>query len=169
MVEIRDAEVPNDIDAVVRLWRDYLTWGNDEMEARHGFRLPVEETVQHDVETIAKFMPPDGRLLLASEGETAIGTAAMRRVGPDAAEIKRMWVDPSRRRGGIGRTMLDRLVEAAADAGYERIVLDSPDFMTAAHALYRTRGFYDTAPYTESEIPSEYHSYWIFMQRQLKR
>jgi ribosomal protein S18 acetylase RimI-like enzyme len=69
----------------------------------------------------------------------------MQRVGADTAEIKRMWVDPSWRRTGIGRTMLDRLVEAASEAGYERVVLDSPDFMTAAHALYRARGFEDVA------------------------
>ncbi len=169
MIEIRDAELPKDIDAAAGLWLDYLMWGNDEMESRHGFRLPVEETVQHDVETIGKFEPPDGRLLLTFDDDAAIGTAAMRRVGPDIAEIKRMWVDPSRRRTGIGRTMLDRLLEAASEAGYERIVLDSPDFMTAAHALYRAWGFEDTTPYPETEIPPEYHSYWVFMERRLKR
>ncbi len=121
------------------------------------------------METIGKFEPPDGRLLLALDDDVAIGTAAMRRIGPETAEIKRMWVDPSRRRTGIGRTMLDRLVEAASDAGYNRIVLDSPDFMTPAHALYRARAFEDTSPYAETEIPPEYHSYWVFMERRLRR
>jgi len=167
--QIRDAEIPIDADAVARLWLDYLTWGNDEMEAKHGFRLPVGEAIRHDLETIGKFEPPDGRLLLAVDDDAAIGTAALRRVGPDTAEIKRMWVDPSKRRSGIGRSMLDRLLEAANDAGYARVVLDSPDFMIAAHALYRTRGFQDTIPYAQSEIPPEYHSYWVFMERRLRR
>lgn len=123
--------------------------------------------IERDIETIAKFQPPSGRLLLAFADGIATGTAAMRRVGPDAAEIKRMWVDPSRRRGGIGRTMLDRLIESATVAGYARIVLDSPDFMTAAHTLYRSSGFTDTRAYPESEIPPEYHSYWVFMERLL--
>ena len=169
MTLIRSAEIPNDTAAVARLWLDYLTWGNDEMGAKHGFRLPVEDAVRHDLETIGKFEPPDGRLLLAVEGDAAVGTAALRRIGPDTAEIKRMWVDPSKRRGGIGRAMLDRLLEAANNAAYARVVLDSPDFMTAAHALYRTRGFEDTIPYAESEIPPEYHSYWVFMERRLPR
>jgi GNAT superfamily N-acetyltransferase len=167
MVEIKDATPPGDIDDVARLWRDYLSWGNDEMEARHGFRLPVEEAVQHDVATIGKFEPPDGRLLLAFVDDRAIGTAAMRRIGPDTAEIKRMWVDPSERRGGIGRAMLDRLLEAASDARYSRIVLDSPDFMTDAHRLYRARGFTDREPYPETEIPPELHSHWVFTERRL--
>jgi GNAT superfamily N-acetyltransferase len=167
MIEIRDAELPADIDDVERLWLEYLHWGNEELESRHGFRLPVDEAVERDLATIDKFEPPDGRLLLAVAGGVAIGTAAMRRIGPDTAEIKRMWVDPSRRRTGIGRAMLDLLIEAASNAGYSRLVLDSPDFMTAAHGLYRSRGFADREPYPESEIPREYQSHWIFMELRL--
>jgi GNAT superfamily N-acetyltransferase len=151
MTEIRQAKLRDNIDDVRRLWLDYLWWGNDAMETRHGFRLPIEEAVQWDMATIEKFEPPDGRPLFAFVDDTAVGTAAMRRIRPDTAEIKRMWVGPSERRSGIGRGMLDRLLEAATEAGYERIVLDSPDFMTAAHDLYRSRGFTDTEPYAERE------------------
>jgi putative acetyltransferase len=139
MVEVRDAELPNDLNDVARLWHDYLAWGYDELESRHGFRLPVDEAIERDVATIGKLEPPDGRLLLAFVDGIAIGTAALRRIGPDTAEIKRMWVDPAHRGRGIGGAMLDRLLEAATDAGYARIVLDSPDFMTAALELYRSR------------------------------
>jgi len=38
MAAIRDAEVPRDLDAVERLWLEYLSWGNDGLEARYGFR-----------------------------------------------------------------------------------------------------------------------------------
>jgi GNAT superfamily N-acetyltransferase len=150
------------------LWLAYLSWGNDELEARHGFRLPVEEAVEHDLAEIEKFEPPDGRLVLAVDGDEAIGTAAMRRIDPETAEIKRMFVDPSRRRAGAGRAMLDALIASAERAGYERIRLDSPDFMTAAHALYRSEGFADIGPYAESEIPDEFKSHWIFMEKRLK-
>jgi hypothetical protein len=39
--------------------------------------------------------------------------------------------------------------------------------MTAAHALYRSKGFADTGPYAEREIPPEFHSHWVFMERRL--
>jgi GNAT superfamily N-acetyltransferase len=166
MVEIRDARLPRDVDAVRTLWLAYLTWGNDEMESRYGSRLPVEETIQNDIATIDKFGPPRGCLLLAFDQDEAIGTAAMRQIRIDAAEIKRMWVDPSRRRGGVGRAMLERLLERGTSAGYARIVLDSPDFMTAAHELYRSKGFTNRSPYPETEIPPELHPHWLFMERQ---
>jgi GNAT superfamily N-acetyltransferase len=167
MADVRDAVVPKDLETVCRLWLDYLTWGNDELSARHGFRLPIQEAVEHDVATIAKFQPPVGRLLLALDDDVAVGTACMRRIAPDTCEIKRMWVNPSHRRGGVGRAMLDRLVGAARAAGYQRVRLDSPDFMTAAHALYRSRGFMDIGPYPQSEIPDEYKPHWIFMEKTL--
>ncbi len=167
MADMRDAVLPRDLGAIRGLWLDYLTWGNDELEARHGFRLPVQEAVEQDVATIAKFQPPNGRLLLAFEEGVAVGTACMRRIAIDTCEIKRMWVDPSYRRGGVGRAMLDRLITSAQAAGYARVRLDSPDFMTAAHGLYRSSGFRDIGPYPESEIPDEYKSHWVFMEKSL--
>jgi hypothetical protein len=65
--------LPDDLEAVRSLWLDYLTWGNDELDARYGFRLPIQEAVEHDVASIAKFQPPYGRLLLASR--TALPSA----------------------------------------------------------------------------------------------
>jgi hypothetical protein len=63
--------------------------------------------------------------------------------------------------------MLDQLIQAARTAGYERIRLDSPDFMTAAHGLYRSTGFAEIEPYPESEIPDEHKPHWVFMERTL--
>ncbi len=167
MADIRDAELPTDTDAVTRLWLDYLNWGNDGLDARFGFRLPVQEAVERDLASIGKFLPPDGRLLLAAEDGTLIGTAALQSLGRPRAEIKRMWVAPAYRRSGIGGAMLDQLIAAAEAAGYGSLRLDSPVFMTAAHALYRSRGFVDIAPYPESEIPDRYKPHWVFMERLL--
>jgi hypothetical protein len=61
--------------------------------------------------------------------------------------------------------MLDHLITAARTASYQRIRLDSPDFMTSAHALYQSHGFLDIRPYPESEIPDRYKSHWVFIER----
>jgi GNAT superfamily N-acetyltransferase len=166
-MDLREATVPADLGAIERLWLAYLTWGNDELEVRHGFRLPVREAVDHDLAAIDKFQPPDGRILLACDGAVAFGIGCLRRIGPDTAEIKRMYVDPTHRRVGAGGTILDGLIAAAGGAGYRRIRLDSSGFMAAAHALYRARGFTEIGPYPESEIPEQVRSHWVFMERML--
>jgi GNAT superfamily N-acetyltransferase len=137
------------------------------MEARHGFRLPVREAVDHDLESIAHYQPPNGQILLACAGEHAFGIGCLRRIDPDTAEIKRMYVEPLHRRAGAGKAILDGLIDAATRSGYARIRLDSPGFMTAAHPLYHARGFRDIAPYPESEAPESLRSDWLFMERNL--
>jgi GNAT superfamily N-acetyltransferase len=164
-VHVRLAELPDDRDAVARLWLEYLSWGNDEMEARHGFRLPVREAVERDLAAIHKFQPPHGRIVLAVGDGRAYGIGCLQRIGSDTAEIKRMYVEPAHRRAGAGSSVLERLLAEAEGAGYTQVRLDSPDFMSAAHAMYRRHGFVDIAAYPESEIPDEYKAHWVFMER----
>ncbi len=165
MKEIREADLTRDFQTIRSLWLDYLTWGNDELEARHGIRMPIHEMVERDLENIAKFQPPGGRILMAFVENVAVGIACLQRIGPATAEIKRMYVRPASRREGLGRALLEGLIEAARTARYRSIRLDSPDFMTAAHALYRSNGFMDIESYPESEIPDEYKDYWVFMEK----
>ena len=168
-IHVRDAVLPEDLAAIDRLWFEYLTWGNEEMQARHGVHPhSPRETVAQDIASIAKFQPPHGRLVLAFSEGRACGIGCLRRIGVDTAEIKRMYVDPAIRRAGAGRAILDYLLAAATSAGYPRVRLDSPRFMTAAHALYRGAGFVDIEPYAESEIPDMYKPYLIFMERDLR-
>ena len=165
-IEVRDAVLPQDAEAVRRLWLDYLIWGNAEMEARHGVHPhSPREAVEADMASIAKFQPPHGRLVLAFRGDQACGVGCLREIGAGIAEIKRMYVDPTLRRAGAGRAILSRLIADAEEAGYGTIRLDSPTFMTAAHALYRSHGFTDIAPYAESEIPESFAQYLLFMER----
>jgi ribosomal protein S18 acetylase RimI-like enzyme len=78
-----------------------------------------------------------------------------------------MWVDPLYRRRGIGHALLDELLATARSTGLKGVQLDSPEFMTDAHRLYRSRGFERIDPYPESEIPEEYRAHWIFMEADL--
>ncbi len=168
-VQVRDAEFPRDRDDVERLWLEYLTWGNNEMQARHGVHPHSPQVaVAQDLQSIAKFQPPSGRLVLACVDGHPCGIGCLRRIGEDMCEIKRMYVEPAFRRVGAGRAILEQLLSAADDAGYTRVRLDSPDFLVAAHALYRSCGFVDIAPYAESELPDAFTRYLVFMERDVR-
>lgn len=78
-IEIRNAVFAADIEAVKRLWFDYLTWGNDEMRSRDGVHPhSPPEAVDHDVASLAKYQPPDGRLVLAICGGVPCGIGCLR-------------------------------------------------------------------------------------------
>ena len=91
----------------------------------------------------------------------------MKRLREDIGEIKRMYVRPQYRGRGLGRALLETIIEEAEEVGYPAVRLDSARFMKEAHALYRSAGFSEIDPYPESEMPSEFQKHWVFMERQL--
>jgi len=168
VVEIRDAKLPEDIDFIRKLWTDYLTWGNDKMQMLYGVHPHnPKEAVDHDIKMIGKFLPPNGRLMLAFNDNNACGIGCLKGINEEIGEIKRMYVDPSFRQIGAGRAILKSLINAARKTGYKKVRLDSPKFMEAAHALYRSAGFKDISVYPEVEIPEEFRQYLLFMELEI--
>ncbi len=164
-IEIRDAKLPNDIGCIKQLWTDYLTWGNDKMQLLYGVHPHnPEEAVEQDIQMIDKFLPPNGRLVLAFIDNKACGIGCLKSINDEIGEIKRMYVDPSFRKIGAGRAILQGLLNAAKESGYKKVRLDSPKFMEAAHSLYRSFGFKDIPVYEEVEIPEEFRQYLLFME-----
>jgi ribosomal protein S18 acetylase RimI-like enzyme len=51
-----------------------------------------------------------------------------------------------------GRTLVDRVLEEAARARYQRVVLDTLPSMTSAQALYRSLGFAAIAAYCHNPV-----------------
>ncbi len=165
VVEIRDAQLPKDLDSIRQLWIAYLTWGNDKMQMLYGVHPHnPKEAVQQDIESIDKFLPPNGRLMLAFIDGKACGIGCLKSINEEIGEIKRMYVDPSFRNIGTGRAILQSLLSAAKETGYEKVRLDSPKFMEAAHSLYRSFGFNDIPVYDEVEIPAAFRQYLLFME-----
>lgn len=168
IVETRAAELSTDIEIIQRLWIDYLTWGNNQMQLLYGVHPHnPEEAVDQDLQNIAKFLPPKGRIILAFHEGKDCGIGCLKRIDDEIGEIKRMYVDPSCRKLGAGRAILKALIKAAKEAGYKKLRLDSPKFMEAAHSLYRSFNFKDIPVYPEVEIPEEFRQYLLFMELDL--
>ena len=149
------------------LFLEYLKWGTLRINQEYGVVFSAEDTIEQDMVSLDKFMPPKGRLLLAFVDGSAAGVACLRELGNNTSEVKRMYVRPEYRGRGVGRALLQKLVEEAAAIGYTRLRLDSARFMKEAHRLYRSAGFSEIEPYEGSEIPKEFHTYWVFMEKQL--
>jgi GNAT superfamily N-acetyltransferase len=167
MANIHQVETEQDRAHVRELFWEYLDWANTRLNKEYDINFDIETMVQRDMAKLDVFMPPHGRLLLATEGRHVTGLACMRRIHEDIGEIKRMYVRPAFRRRGIGLALLEALIAEARQIGYPTMRLDSTRFMKAAHSLYRSVGFREIDPYPESEIPPEFQHQWVFMEKRL--
>jgi GNAT superfamily N-acetyltransferase len=68
---------------------------------------------------------------------------------PGVAALRTLIVDPSARRRGIGRSLVERCLEFARGAGYRRIVLWTTNDLVDARRIYDAAGFQVTSEYDE--------------------
>ena len=97
--------------------------------------------------------PPGGELLLAKRGDHVLGCIAVKSLAPGVAEIKRLFVRPRARKGGVGKALVTAAIATAKQRGYGEIKLDTLPDMAAAIALYQSFGFAPIPPYGSHPYP----------------
>jgi putative acetyltransferase len=156
LLTIRDAHEGKTLAAARQLFEEYA--------ASLGISLCFQGFDKELAGLPGSYAPPRGRLLLACRGEESAGCVALRPLEPGTCEMKRLYVRPAYRTGGVGRLLAERVIQEAATAGYHRMRLDSLPTMRAALQLYRQLGFREIAPYTTSPVEGA-----VFLDLQLNR
>ena len=106
--------------------------------------------------TPADFAPPDGTFLLGFHDDEPVCAGAIKRIAPDAAEIKRMYVVPAARRRGVARALLRALEDAARERGYAFVRLDTGPLQRGAMDLYASEGYTEIGNFNANPIAA----YW---------
>jgi len=145
-MDIRVAESPEEIALVRQLWREY--WDS--------FSLPMDfQGFGDELEGLPGSYAADGGVLLLAryEGEPA-GTIAMRRLDRTSGELKRLYLRPGFRGHGLGRRLLEAVIErASTTVQYDCLYADTLPSMTEALALYQRVGFQRVEPYSNTPTP----------------
>lgn len=116
--------------------------------------LPDVNIPRHEIAGLpGEYAPPSGALLIAMDGEAAAGCVALRKLGKDTCEMKRLFVRPKYRGQDLGKSLVHEIIARAQDLGYARMLLDSRPSMQAAIRLYRSVGFREIASYMADSVP----------------
>ncbi len=145
-LSIRPASGANDIAIIRDLFLEYAS--------SLGFSLCFQGFDQELQLLPGEYSPPDGRLSIAEHNCKVAGCIALKRLGPDTCEMKRLYVRSDFRGLGLGRILAEKLITEARTIGYRKMALDTiEDKMKSAVALYRSLGFKPCAPYYHNPIP----------------
>ena len=107
------------------------------------------------------YVSPRGALMLAWERQELVGCCALRPLDaadyPNACEMKRLYVRPGLRGCGLGRRLAEAVMEAAQQAGYATMLLDTLSEMETARAMYQDLGFIEVPPYYYNPIEGAHY------------
>jgi ribosomal protein S18 acetylase RimI-like enzyme len=155
-IHIRPVRTPEDLAATIALFRAYAA------------ALSVDLAYQDFESELAglpgKYAPPEGALLLALDADgRPLGCADLRPLAPPGCcELTLLYVAPEARGLGLGKALVEAVLEAARQAGYGELRLDTLPEMTEAQALYARLGFVRIEPYYDTPIAGT-----VFMGKRL--
>lgn len=149
IVTLSPPDTPEDLGVVRELFCEYAQ------------RLGVDLCFQNFEAELAQlpgdYALPRGQLLIARVDGTVAGCCALRPLDssdyPNASEMKRLYVRSAFRGFGLGRELAEAILDAARQAGYACVLLDTLDEMESARALYADLGFEEIPPYYYNPVP----------------
>lgn len=114
--------------------------------------------------TVEEMADPTVTVWIARDGDAAIGCGALKRHSDTVGEVKRMFTRPAWQGQGVGRSVLDKILETAEREEMKTLVLETGDQHPAAWAIYEKAGFTRCGPVLD--YPDSPYS--IFYQKQLR-
>ncbi len=145
MVDIRLAESPGDLAVVRQLWGEY--W--------ESLGLPMDfQGFGHELQGLpGVYGAQGGALLVAFDSSEPAGTIALRRLEAKSGEVKRLYLRPKFRGHGLGRRLLEAVIERATAVPYDYLYADTLPSMMEALSLYQRGGFERVEAYSNTPTP----------------
>ena len=157
-MEIVNVATPAHLADARRLIEEYIAW----LTGEQGIDLSYQDYQDELADLPGRYAPPQGRLVVVYDGDTAIGCGAFKPLGDGTVELKRMFVQPARQGKGVGRRLTEHLLSEARASGATAVRLETGTFMPAAQAVYRSLGFRAIEPYYD--VPEEIRAVAIYME-----
>jgi len=136
MVTIRDLRKENN-PALAKVVKDTLA----EFGANHPNTVYYDPTTDTLFEV---FQTPRSKYFLAELNNKVVGGGGIYPTDglpPDTCELVKMYLLPEARGLGLGRTLIEKCIEAAAENGFKKIYLETMPELKQALSVYEKFGF----------------------------
>jgi len=107
----------------------------------HGFNEEFEKYVLFGLADFARKASPKSGLWVAEQSGQVLGSIGIVEGGGRMAQLRWLIVDPQARGLGVGRKLVDQVVNFSREHGYKGIFLWTIDSLLPAIRLYQSFGF----------------------------
>ena len=94
-----------------------------------------------------KYKEPEGAFIIAKDNNSVVGCVGIRKIEDKTCEMKRLFVNENYKGKGIGKKLVELIIEEAKKKNYEKIRLDTLSIMESALKIYYKNGFNKIEPY----------------------
>ena len=143
-VRLLQATTPREWAEARRLVREYAATLDVDLSFQN-----FEQELEHFT---IEYAAPTGAFILAEDAGQCVACIGVRRFADEVGEIKRLYVTSAARGRGLGRQLVERIIDEAKQLGYRTLLLDTLPFMKEAQALYVSLGFQPTTAYRFNPI-----------------
>lgn len=154
-----------DTQAFLALLLDYYETVRPGIRTAGGPDISAEEMTDATLADLPGLLPPDNRLILGHTGQgRLVACAGLRRIRPDAVEMKRMFVRPEARGHGLGQRLLDMRLSEARAMGCRAAYADTYQGNRSMLSIYESRGFNKVPRYPENANPPEFAPFLVYLE-----
>ena len=174
MITVRQATSSTDFKQFGELCWQYVDWCRERYKDIPWLVDEVfgYQSLDEELQVLAtKYAPPLGKTLLVVQNEPVVqteellGGGAYRRTSDTTCELKRVFVADRVKGQGLGRQLVQALIESARGDGFQLMQLDTGHRMNEAIAMYRKMGFVPCDPY--HTYPEKIMPFFAFMQKEI--
>ena len=163
-VEFSFASEVTDLAELEELFLEYYTDVLKVAEAAGLHKLEPQDLVNDSMAHLDEMLPPDGRLLLARNADgRLVGCGTLRRIRPDAVEMKRMFVRQEARGQKVGQRLFEMRIEEARRMGCSAVYADTARGNRPMLSMYERFGFRYIPRYAENANPPDYAPYLVYL------
>lgn len=159
---------PPDLEAFESLMREFFQVMVDKLNDIGGPAYSAVDLAKNMMAHLGELAPPNGRILLATQDDgTLLGCGVIRKIRPDAAELKRMYVRPGAQGLGLGRQLFETRIAEARNMGCRFLYADTIKGNGAMLSIYEKHGFRYVPRYPENANGPELEPYLVYLEYQM--
>ena len=126
---------------MIGLFREFM-WELTPAELGEQFQAYIERAISQELGKVEEYyFARERQGFWVADDRRIVGMVGIERHSDDAAELRRMAVEKTQRRKGIGRQLLAHAEASCREYGYHRVVLSTSELQTAAMQLYKSSGY----------------------------